>query len=64
VYCYFSEDTTYALLFREMASVSEWNLMKIVRDILEKNHHFAFWDTSEETLFFKLQCSYSLDVDP
>jgi hypothetical protein len=59
MYYYFSEDTNCVLLLREMVSINDRSLKKVVRKVLEKNHHFAFWDISEGLLFSELQCSYS-----
>jgi hypothetical protein len=42
VYSYFPEDTTYAGMFRNFSSINYWNLIKIVRSILEKIINLCF----------------------
>jgi hypothetical protein len=43
-YSYFPEDTNCIVLFREMASIEYWNLIKVIRALFEENLHFALRD--------------------
>jgi hypothetical protein len=50
----FSEDTTYAVLFREMVSLNYCNLIKVIRDILEKIA-VSFFEPHMKGLYFYSQ---------
>jgi hypothetical protein len=59
---YCPEDTTYALLFKDMASINYWNLIRTVRAALEKIA-ILFLSPPEWSLFLELECSYSPGTD-
>jgi hypothetical protein len=51
-------DTTCAVLFREMVSISYWNLIKIATATL-KNTATLCWGSCEGSLYLELECLYS-----
>jgi hypothetical protein len=55
-YSYFSECVTCAVLFREMVSINELSLIKIVKAIFEK--------ITILPLFLELEYLYSPDIGP
>jgi hypothetical protein len=42
-YCYFPENMTYAVLFREVTSINYWNLFRTIRPIFEKLNILFIW---------------------
>jgi hypothetical protein len=59
--CCFPEDTTCAVLFREMVCINYWNLIKIIRVFGEIS--ILFCGPYETSFCMELECSYSLGND-
>jgi hypothetical protein len=58
VYCYFTEVTTCAALFRSVVSIHYTNLIKLIEAIFNEVSILFFWGPSEGPVCLKMKCSY------